>query len=140
MIIILSIRKLVLDHLYETTSSSVYSILSHHGDSSVEQGIGLGAIPLYTNGETVDAWSATLSDTDTYKLGLSYNIDDVTLSTAYSNFDRKDTPTLTETNFTVTYKASKNLTAQLQYSILDNEYIVEKDIDTDLRTRLVYSF
>lgn len=119
---------------------SAYAAFTSVGDSNVEQGIGSGAIPLYTNGETVDAWSATLSDTDAYKLGLAYKIDNITLSAAYSNFDKKNTPTLTETNFTVTYKATKNLTAQIQYSMLNNEYIVEKDIDTDLRTRLVYSF
>lgn len=119
---------------------SAYAAFTSVGDSSVEQGIGSGAIPLFTNGEAVDAWSATLSDTDSYKIGLSYKINDVMLSAAYSNFDRKNTPTLSETNFTVTYKATKNLTAQIQYSMLDNEYIVEKDISNDLRTRLVYSF
>jgi len=119
---------------------SAYAAFNSVGDSSVEQGIGSGAIPLFTNGETVDAWSATLSDTDSYKIGLSYKINDVTLGAAYSNFDRKNIPTLSETNFTVTYKATKNLTAQIQYSMLDNEYIVEKDISNDLRTRLIYSF
>lgn len=119
---------------------SAYAAFTSVGDSSVEQGIGSGAIPLFTNGEAVDAWSATLSDTDSYKIGLSYKINDVMLSAAYSNFDRNNTPTLKETNFTLTYKATKNLTAQIQYSMLDNEYIVEKDISNDLRTRLVYSF
>ncbi|MDD2895883.1 MAG: OprD family outer membrane porin [Aliarcobacter sp.] len=119
---------------------NTYAAFTSVGNSSVEQGIGSGAIPLYTNGETVDAWSATLSDTDAYKLGLSYKIDSVILSGSFASYDRKNVPKVTETNFTATYNVTKNLSAQLQYSMLNNEYIVEKDIDTDLRTRLVYSF
>ncbi len=120
---------------------SGYLAFTSVGKESVKQGIGAGAIPLFTNGETVDAWSAAFSDTDAYKVGLSYKIDNVLLSAAYSNFDRKNQKTLTETNFTVTYKATKNLTAQVQYSILDNQYFAaEPEIKNDLRTRLVYAF
>ncbi|MGB3751902.1 MAG: hypothetical protein WA945_10070, partial [Arcobacteraceae bacterium] len=105
-----------------------------------KQGIGQGSIPLYTNGAAVDAWSATLSDTDAYKMTLGYAIDKVSLEAAYSSFDRKNQDTVTDTSLTVTYKPTKNITAQVQYSVIDNQYIVEADMDTDLRTRLIYSF
>jgi len=118
---------------------SAYLAYTTVGDSSVKQGIGSGSIPLYTNGAAVDAWSATLSDTDAYKIGLGYKIDKVSLSAAYSNFDRKDQETVTDTNFTVTYKATKNLMAQIQYSIVDNAYAGDK-LSNDLRTRLIYTF
>jgi len=120
--------------------SAYVAYTSVSDDNSVKQGVGSGSIPLYTNGATVDAWSATLSDTDAYKIGLAYKINDVSLSTAYSNFERTGQKDVDETNFTITYKVNKNLTAQVQYSILDNEYAAEADIATDLRTRLIYSF
>lgn len=110
-------------------------------DNSVKQGIGSGSIPLYTNGATVDAWSATLADTDSYKIGATYKIGKTAISLAHSNFDRTGQKTLKESNVTVTYKPTKNITAQVQYSKLNDQYIaVEKDIDTDLRMRLIYSF
>jgi hypothetical protein len=110
------------------------------GDSTVKQGIGSGSIPLYTNGAAVDAWSATFADTDSYKMTLGYTIDTVSLAAAYSNFDRKNQDTVTDTSITATYKPTKNLTAQVQYSLIDNQYAVEAGMDTDLRTRLIYSF
>lgn len=120
---------------------SAYAAFTSVGDSNVKQGIGSGSIPLFTNGATVDAWTATLADTDSYKVGLGYTINSLTLGTSYANYDTKDVvKDVSETNFTVTYKFSKNLTAQIQYSLLENERIVEKNIDTDLRTRLIYSF
>lgn len=120
--------------------SAYVAYTSVSDDNSVKQGVGSGSIPLYTNGATVDAWSSTLADTDAYKVGLAYKIGNTSLAAAHSSFDRTGQKKVTETNFTVTYKASKNLTAQVQYSMLDNQYIVETDIDTDLRTRLIYSF
>jgi len=109
------------------------------GDSSVVQGIGQGSIPLYTNGTAVDAWSATLSDTDAYKMTLGYAIDKVSLEAAYSSFDRKNQDTVTDTSLTATYKPMSNITAQVQYSIVDNAYAGDK-LSNDLRTRLIYSF
>lgn len=120
--------------------SAYVAYTSVSDDNSVKQGVGSGSIPLFTNGATVDAWSATLSDTDAYKVGLGYKIADVSLDASHASYDRANRDKVRETNFTVTYKATKNLMAQIQYSILDNEYIVEKDIDSDLRTRLIYSF
>lgn len=119
---------------------SVYLAYTSVGDSTVKQGIGSGSIPLFTNGAAVDAWSATVADTDAYKIGLGYKIGPVSLSAAYASFDRDNKDKVTDTNFTATYKVSKNFMAQVQYSILDNQYVNEADIDTDLRTRLIYSF
>lgn len=119
---------------------SAYIAYTTVGDANVVQGVGSGSIPLYTNGAAVDAWSATLSDTDAYKIGLGYKINDVSLSAAHASFDRKNQKTVKDTNFTVTYKATKNLMAQIQYSIIDNEYAAEAGMDTDLRTRLIYTF
>lgn len=119
---------------------SMYIAYTSVGDTTVKQGIGSGSIPLFTNGAAVDAWSATVADTDSYKIGLGYKIGSLSLSAAYANFDRDQKDTVTDTNFTATYKVSKNLTAQVQYSMLDNEYVAEANIDTDLRTRLIYSF
>lgn len=121
------------------TAFAAYTSVSD--DNNVVQGIGSGSIPLFTNGATVDAWSATLSDTDSYKVGLGYTLGKVNLAATHSEFHRPNQKDVSETNFTATYKITKNLTAQIQYSMLDNEYVaVEKDIDTDLRTRLIYSF
>lgn len=120
--------------------SAYIAYTSVSDDNNVAQGIGSGSIPLYTNGATVDAWSATRQGTDAYKIGLGYKIDKVALAAAYSSFDKPNKPKITETNLTVTYKATKNLTAQVQYSVLDNQDMVETDISTDLRTRLIYSF
>lgn len=119
---------------------SAYVAYTTIGDANVVQGVGSGSIPLFTNGAAVDAWSATLADTDSYKIGLAYKIDKVSLSAAYASFDRKDQKTVTDTNFTLTYKATKNFMAQIQYSIVDNQYAAEAGMDTDLRTRLIYSF
>ncbi len=119
---------------------SLYAAYTSVGDSSVKQGIGSGAIPLYTNGPQVDAWSATFSDTDAIRVGAAYTIGKVSLATDHSRFSRTGKPKVTETNFTITYKMTKNLMAQIQYSMLDNEYAAEANIDTDLRTRLIYSF
>jgi len=119
---------------------SIYLAYTSVGDASVKQGIGSGSIPLFTNGAAVDAWSATLADTDSYKVGLGYKIGALSLGAAYASYDRDNTEKVTDTNFTATYKVNKNLMAQVQYSILDNQYIVENDMDTDLRTRLIYSF
>lgn len=125
---------------YENLSAyAAYTTVSD--DNNVNQGVGSGAIPLYTNGETVDAWSATLSDTDAYKIGAAYKIGNATIGLSHSSFDRTGQKVLKETNLTVTYKANKNLTAQVQYSKLNDQYIsAEKDINSDLRMRLIYSF
>lgn len=110
-------------------------------DSNVVQGVGSGSIPLFTNGPQVDAWSATFSDTKAMRVGASYKFDKVSLATAHANFDKEGQKKVKETNFTITYKPTKNLTAQAQYSMLDNQYVgPEVNIDTDLRVRLIYSF
>ena len=110
-------------------------------DNSVVQGVGSGSIPLFTNGATVDAWSADNADTDSFKIGLGYKIDSLALALAHSSFDQKNAPKGTETNLTATYKVNKNFVAQVQYSVLDNQDGgPENGMDTDLRTRLIYSF
>lgn len=112
-------------------------------DNSVKQGIGSGSIPLFTNGNQVDAWSATVADTKSTKVGLSYKIGAVSLGLAHSEFDRKNNAKVKETGANITYKATKNLTAQLQYSMNDGQYLAktpENDIQNDIRTRLIYSF
>jgi len=121
--------------------SAFLAYTSVSDDNNVVQGIGSGSIPLFTNGATVDAWSATFSDTDSYKIGLGYTFGKVNLALAHSEFHRTNQKDVSETNLTATYKINKNLMAQIQYSMIDNEYAgPEVDIDSDLRTRIIYSF
>jgi hypothetical protein len=121
--------------------SGYLAYVSVSEDNAVVQGVGSGSIPLFTNGATVDAWSANRADTDSYKIGLGYKINSLALAAAYSSFDENNAPKGTETNFTATYKVNKNFVAQVQYSILDNQDSgPETGMDTDLRTRLIYSF
>lgn len=109
------------------------------GDSGVARGIGQGAYSQYTATTKTAGATAFKADTDAYQVGAGYTFASLKTKIRYSSFDvEAGTDDLDEITINLEYKFSKELKAQIDYSILDYENDA-KDA-TDLRTRLIYSF
>ncbi len=107
--------------------------------NDVVRGIGQGAYAHYTATTKTAGVNAFKAGTDSWQIGAGYTFDKLKTKLRYSEFDQPTANAdLDEITLNLQYTISKNLKAQLDYSILD----YENDINdaTDLRTRLIYSF
>jgi len=110
------------------------------GDAGVFRGIGQGAYAQYTATTKTAGVDAFNAGTDAWQVGAGYTFfNKLKTKLRYTQFDDPAVGSdLDETTLNLQYTISKNLKAQLDYSILDYE-TNSKDA-TDLRTRLIYSF
>ena len=112
---------------------------STNDDGDVVRGLGQGAYAQYTATTKTAGANAFKAGTDSWQIGAGYTFDKLKTKLRYSEFDQPTANAdLDEITLNLQYTISKNLKAQLDYSILD----YENDINdaTDLRTRLIYSF
>lgn len=112
---------------------------STNEDNDVLRGIGQGAYAQYTATTKTAGASAFSAGTDSYQVGVGYTTGALKTKLRYTSFDKPASGAdLNETTFNVAYGLTKQLKAEVDYSILDYE-TNSKDA-TDLRSRLIYSF
>lgn len=108
-------------------------------DNTVARGIGQGAYAHYTATTKTAGASAFSAGTDSFQIGAGYTFDKLKTKVRYSTFDKPTTGAdLDETTINLTYSLTKQLQAQVDYSILD--YETNSSDATDLRSRLIYKF
>jgi hypothetical protein len=108
-------------------------------DAAVFRGIGQGAYSQFTATTKTAGADAFSAGTDAWQIGAGYKFGDLKSKLRFTQFDKLAANSdLNETTLNLEYKFSKELKAQIDYSILDYQNNT-KDA-TDLRTRLIYSF
>ena len=137
-----------------TTDSSMYGLkvgtkiadvdlfagyTSTDDDGDVVRGLGQGAYAQYTATTKTAGANAFNAGTDSWQVGAGYTFGDLKTKLRFSEFDSPvANADLKETTLNLEYAFNKQLKAQIDYSILDNE--ADNSDATDLRTRLIYSF
>lgn len=108
-------------------------------DGIVQRGLGQGAYAQYTASTKTAGATAFSADTDSFQVGAGYTFGSLKTKVRYSSYDvTAGTSDLDEITINLEYKFTKELKAQIDYSILDYEN--DANDATDLRTRLIYSF
>jgi hypothetical protein len=108
-------------------------------DGDVIRGLGQGAYANYTATTKTAGAKAFGAGTDSWQIGAGYTFDKLKTKLRYSDFDQPTAGAdLKEITLNLEYVFSKQLKAQIDYSILNNE--AANSDATDLRTRLIYSF
>ncbi len=114
----------------------------NEGDARVFRGVGQGAYYNYTSTTKTSGAPAFEAGTDSYQIGGSYKLDNLLAMLRFTYFDNpEDIKDLDEYTLNFEYKFggwAENLSVAVDFSILDYEND-QKD-QTDLRTRLIYSF
>lgn len=108
--------------------------------NDVVRGLGQAAYAHYTATTKTAGADAFKAGTDSWQIGAGYTFfNALKTKLRYTQFDLPTAGAdLDETTLNLEYKFNKQLSAQVDYSILDYE-TNSKDA-TDLRTRLIYSF
>merc|ERR1712065_47097 len=108
-------------------------------NNAVARGIGQEAYAHYTATTKTAGVNAFSAGTDSFQIGAGYSFDKLKTKVRYTTFDKPATGAdLDETTINLTYSLTKQLQAQLDYSILD--YETDSSDATDLRSRLIYKF
>lgn len=109
------------------------------GDAAVVRGLGQGAYAHYTATTKTAGASAFNAGAESWQVGAGYAFGNLKTKLRYSTFDQLAANSdLDEITVNLEYKFTKELKAQLDYSILDYEN--NSNDATDLRSRLIYSF
>lgn len=108
-------------------------------DGDVIRGLGQGAYAQYTATTKTAGANAFKAGTDSWQIGAGYSFGALKTKLKYSKFDQPTANTdLNETTLNLEYALTKQLIAQIDYSILN--YEASNSDSMDLRTRLIYSF